>query len=264
VLVQPECPPSGRLPFADPPAQREFRMVWGILGIEGDYGLRMAPNGLVYRSLFAMDTDVNIWLWPAQGLYLYEDSRLWMGSTQEGLNFTKREFDWEVGLAWNYYGPLEARIFGYADSNLNRGTSPQDPLGYLDGFGIENRLYLSSVYSALGTSDFDQAKATFLSIGYYPTKVLIGGDGLQFEPSLFARAYLTWDVVKDCCYLFGDVLFITEKPLTARLLESDTGVALRPFEKVPRLEFRGGCQDVWDMRAGNARPIGYLRIRYIF
>jgi hypothetical protein len=263
-LAEGECPPEGRLPFADPPAQREFRMVWGILSASGDVGQRMAPNGVVYRPIYDMGTNLNIWLWPAQGLYIYSDSLFWMGTTQEGLNFTKRELDIEVGLAWNYYGRLEGRIFGYADSNMNRGINLTDPSGYSDGFGVENRFYLSSIYSALGTSDFDQARATFLSIGYYPTKVMIGGDGQQFKPSLFARAYLTWDVLKECGYLFADVLFIAEKSLTAKLLETDTGIALRPFHQVPRLEFRAGCRDFWDIDVGNARPVGYVSVRYIF
>jgi hypothetical protein len=66
-------------------------------------------------------------------------------------------------------------------------------------------------YTELGTSDFDQAKATFISIGYLPTKTLTGADGLQFYPALFARAYLTLDVVKECSYLYADTTFITER-----------------------------------------------------
>jgi len=256
--------PNPRLPFDDPPAQREFRAVWGIAGTGGDYGQRTAPNGVVYRPDYHIDFDFNIWLWPAQGLYLYDESRFFMGSTHEGLNFTKRELDMDIGIAWNYCGRLEARMFGYADNNINRGNSLVDPSGYSDGFGVENRYYLSDVYSALGTSDYDQAKATFVSIGYYPTKVMIGADGLQFHPSLFARAYLTWDVIEHCCYLYADTLFIAERPVNAKLLDTDVGVAVRPLSEVPRLEFRVGCQDVWDMQVDNARPVGYVSIRYIF
>jgi hypothetical protein len=250
--------PDGRLPFDDPPAERQVRMVWGIAEVDGYVGHRMAPNGLLYNPDYGLSLDFNIWLWPAMGLYLYNESLFWMGTQQ--LTFTKRELDFDAGVAWNYYGRLEARVFGYSDNNLNRGVSPVQSYGYDDGFGLENRFY-----NALGTSDYDQAKATFISVGYFPTKVLTGADGLQFRPALFARAYLTWDVAKDYCYLYADTLFITEqRPFNAKLFDTDVGAALRPFHHVARLEFRAGCQDMWDIQVGNARPVGYLSIRYIF
>jgi hypothetical protein len=130
---------------------------------------------------------------------------------------------------------------------------------------MENRFYVDPIYHALGTSDYDQAKATFVSIGYFPTKSLTGADGLQFPPALFARAYLTWDVVKECCYVYADTTFITERaPFEAKLLNTDIGVALRPLQHVPRLECRAGCLDVWDLQVGTARAVGYLSIRYVF
>jgi hypothetical protein len=256
--------PFTRSPFDDPPAGRTFRMVWGIAEIDGYLGNRMAPNGLLYHPDYGVNLDFNIWVWPALGLYVYDESLFWMGSTHE-LNFTKRELDFDVGVAWNYYGRLEGRVFGYSDNNLNRGISPAQSAGYNDGFGIENRFYLNPIYNALGTSEYDQAKATFVSIGYFPTKTLTGADGLQFHPALFARAYLTCDVVKECCYVYADATFITQQePFNAKLLNTDVGAALRPFHQVPRLEFRAGCLDVWDMQVGNARPVGYLSIRYVF
>jgi hypothetical protein len=259
-----ECLPFTRLPFDDPPDERAFRMVWGIAEVDGYLGQRMAPNSLLYHPVYGVNLDFNIWVWPAMGLYLYNESLFWMGTTH-GLNFTKRELDLDVGVAWNYYGRLEARGFGYSDNNLNRGLSPNQSSGFNDGFGVENRFYLNPIYNALGTSDYDQAKATFVSIGYLPTKTLTGADGLQFRPALFARAYLTCDVVKECCYLYGATTFITErKPFNAKLLNTDIGAALRPLKQVPRLEFRAGCLDVWDMQIGNARPVGYMSIRYVF
>jgi len=259
-----ECPPFTRLPFDDPPAERAFRMVWGIAEVDGYLGQRMAPNGFIYHPDYGVNLDFNIWLWPARGLYLYDESLFWMGTTH-ALNFTKRELDLDVGVAWNYYDRLEARVFGYSDNNLNRGVSPEKSGGYNDGFGMENRFYLNPIYNALGTTAYDQAKATFISIGYFPTKTLTGADGLQFHPALFARAYLTWEVAKDCCYVYAYTTFITERqPFNAKLLNTDIGAALRPFHQVPRLEFRAGCLDVWDLQVGNARPVGYMSIRYIF
>jgi hypothetical protein len=199
------------------------------------------------------------------GLYLYDETLFWMGTTREGLNFTKRELDLDVGVAWNYYGRLEARIIGYSQNNLNRGGSMEQSAGFNDGFGLENRFYLNPIYNALGTAAFDQAKATFVSIGYFPTKTLTGADGLQFNPALFARAYLTWDVVKECCYVYADMTLITERePFNAKLLNTDVGAAVRPFQHLPRLEFRAGCLDVWDMQVGNARPVGYMNMRCVF
>ncbi len=261
----PARPSFTRLPFADPPAERSFRMVWGIAEMDGYFGQRMAPNGWLYHPDYGVNLDFNIWLWPAAGLYLYDESLFWMGTTHEGLNFTKREFDMNVGVAWNYYGRLEARLFGYSQNNLNRGLSPAGSSGFNDGLGLENRYYLNPIYDALGTSDYDLARATFVSIGYFPTKTLTGADGKQFHPALFARAYLTWDIVKERCYLFADIALITERePFNAKLLDTNIGAALRPFWQVPRLEFRAGCLDVWDMQVGNARPVGYINVRYIF
>jgi hypothetical protein len=254
-----------RLPFNDPPSEPIFRPVWGIAEADGYVGQRMAPNGLLYRPDYGINLYFNIWLWPAQGLYLFDETLFWMGGTHEGLNFTKRELDFNIGVAWNYYDRLEARIIGYSQNNLNRGMSQQQSSGFNDGFGVENRYYLNPIYYALGTSAFDLAKATFVSIGYLPTKTLTGADGRQFRPALFARAYLTWDIVQDRCYVFADMALITERqPFDAKLLNTDVGAALRPFRQVPRLEFRAGCLDVWDVQVGNARPVGYLNIRYVF
>jgi hypothetical protein len=259
-----EALPLTRLPFDDPPAERAFRMIWGIAEIDGYLGQRMAPNGVIFHPDYGVNLDFNIWLCPTLGVYIFDESLFWMGTTH-ALNFTKREYDMNVGLAWNYYGRLEARIYGYSDNNLNRGSSLESPGGYNDGFGMENRFYLNPIYDVLGTSDFDQAKATFVSIGYLPTKTLTGADGQQFHPALFARAYLTWELAKECSYLYADVTFMTEeKPFNGKLLDSDVGAALRPFQRVPRLEFRLGCQDVYDMQVGNARAVGYLSMRYIF
>jgi hypothetical protein len=257
--------PYSRLPFDDPPAERAFRMVWGIADIDGYTGQRMAPNGVIFHPDYGVNLDFNIWLCPELGLYLFDQSAFWMGTTHE-LNFTKREFDMNIGVAWNWYGQFEARAYGYSYNNLNRGVNLANPYGYNDGFAMENRYYLNPIYKALGTSDYDQARATFLSIGWMPTKSLTGADGDTFHPGLFARAYLTCNLVKECAYAYADVTFYTqqEPSFAGKLLDSDTGVAVRPCHQIPRLEFRVGCLDIYDVQVGNARPVGYFSIRYIF
>ena len=30
-------------------------------------------------AVSTLDLDINVWLWPSQGLYLFADSRLWGG-----------------------------------------------------------------------------------------------------------------------------------------------------------------------------------------
>ena len=31
-----------------------------------------------------------------------------------------------------------------------------------------------------------------------------------------------------------------------------------------RLEFRAGCENVWDMQESNSRPLGYLSVRFVY
>ena len=116
-------------------------------------------------------------------------------------------------LAWNYYGNWEARAFGYSYNNLNRGTSQVAPERFNDGVGLENRYYLGPAYAALGTQEFDQARANFVSLGYYPTKDMVDGDGVQFKPGPFARAYLT-------CGLMATRLPVCRRPADRRAVLS--------------------------------------------
>jgi hypothetical protein len=260
-------------PLDAQPLTRDGPAVWGIAGVRGyPYGEHMAPNGIEYHQLFALDLDFNLWLWRQQGLYLFVESSFWgqkpgagiTNSSQGALDFSKRELDLNLGLAWNYHGPWEARVFAYSFNNLNRGASPVSPAGYRDGLGLENRYYLGSTYADLGTAAFDEARATFLSVGIYPTKRMVDADGQSFKPGPFLRAYLTWDLWGPKCYLFGDTQFIGSQSFTPTLLNLDAGVAVRPFDQVPRLEFRLGSQDVFGLRHGDPETSVYLSVRYIY
>jgi hypothetical protein len=197
-------------------------------------------------------------LWGETGEYNVTNSRDgWLGTS-------KREFDLSGGAAWNYSGPWEARAFGYTQNNLNRGVSPLAPSGFTDGFGMENRYYLSPEYAKLGQTGFDVAKAPFLSFGYYPSKDMVGNDGQTFAPGLMLRAYLTYDLWDWPLYLFGDATYISERSFRPKLLRCDAGIAARPFHSCQQWEFRLGAENTADFQARDVQNLWYASLRYIF
>ena len=168
------------------------------------------------------------------------------------------------GGAWNYAGRWEARAFAYSFNNLNRGESASAPAGYADGFGLENRYYLSDVYDALGTEGYDPARATFLSAGFYPSKTMIDGHGNEFKPGPFARANLQYDLLGEKCYLYADGEFLGTRSFTPKQLHLDAGVAARPWDLTPRLEFRLGSEDCYDLRNRDLERTIYGAVRIVY
>jgi len=244
-----------------------------LAGLRGFvFGEEVAANGLEFNQLFALDLNFNLMLWREQKVYLFVETTFWgqkpspgiTNSNQGVFDFSKREIDYNMGVAWNYSGALEARVFGYSFNNLNRGTSKSRPSGYDDGIGLENRYYLGATYADLGTAAFDVARASFLSLGYYPTKDMIGLNGDPFNPGLMARAYVTLDLFSDRYYLYLDVELIARRPITPKLFHLDGGVALRPFDASPRLEFRLGSEYNYDLQIGDLETSLYLSLRYVF
>jgi hypothetical protein len=226
--------------------------VWGLVGFRGvAVGSRVAPNGQSYDPLGSLDLDLNVDLLPDEKLYLFGDSHFWLQEATPGVtntkqgafDFSKREYDMTVGAAWNYTGPFELRVFGYSYNNLNRGWSPTQPSGYLDGVGVENRYYFVT------EDKYDVAKLDFLSVGYLPSKDLIGADGVVFKPGLFARAYLTYDLNILHSYLYADNQIFAESGFKPRLFDVDAGLAARPFERLRRLEFQLGAENTVDLGA---------------
>jgi hypothetical protein len=259
--------------FAADKAEAKGPMVWGIAGLRGyPSGEQVASNGVEFDPLFSLDLDSNLWLWRRQGLYLFVDSRFWgqkaapgiTNPSQGAFDFSKREFDLDMGGAWNYYGRWEGRVFAYSFNNINRGNSETRPSGFNDGVGFENRYYLGNAYDLLGTQEFDVAKAPFLSLGYYPTKDMIDANGDQFKPGPFARAYLTWDLFTECCYLYSDNQLIAKRSFPLKKFSTDSGIALRPFICIPRLEFRLGTEDMYDFGCHEWEFSWYGSIRYVF
>jgi hypothetical protein len=250
-----------------------WQSVWGLVGLTViPEGPKVAPNGEEYHPNFSMDLDFDFWIWRSQGLYLFAEMSLWgergeNGVTNERDGFmatSKREFDLAGGAAWNYAGPWEARAFGYTDNNLNRGTNLVTPVGFTDGFGLENRYYLSPEYAKLGQPGFDVARATFMSIGYFPSKDMVGNNGRTFEPGMMLRAYLTYDLGDWPCYVFGDATYISERSFQPRLLLFDLGFAARPFSFCQQFEIRLGVDSTGDFEVHNAQNLWYASFRFIF
>jgi hypothetical protein len=256
------------------PAPPRAVAVWGDAELRGyAFGDQVAPNGQEFKALFRLDLDFNFWVWQSQGVYLFGDTRFWgqraspgvTNANQGAFDFSKREFDFTGGVAWNYCDRFEARAFAYSFNNLNRGSSLVKPTGYADGIGLENRLYLNEVYDALGTEDFDVSRATFLSAGFYPSKNMVDSHGNSFHPGPFARAVLTYDLLGEKCYLYGDFQFLGTRSFTPKRLDADAGVAVRPWDRQrPRLEFRLGASETYDLqnRDPETNLYGSVRITY--
>jgi hypothetical protein len=250
-----------------------WQTVWGLVGFRAiPIGDRMAPNGVEYHPNFSMDLDFNCWVSRSQRVYFFADMRFWGEKSEFGVTnahdgfwgTSKREFDISGGVAWNYAGSWEARVFGYSDNNLNRGLSLVTPAGFNDGFAFENRYYLSSEYARLGQAGFDVSRASFVSVGYYPSKELVGNDGRLFKPGLLVRAYLTCDLWDWPAYAFADAAYLSDSSLQPRLLLFDVGVAARPFAACEQLEFRLGVENTADFQADDLTSLGYISVRFLF
>jgi hypothetical protein len=244
-----------------------------VTGLRGyAFGDAVAPNGLEFKPLFSLDLNVNLWLWREQRLYAFSDTRFWGQRAAPGVtnpaqgvfDFSKREFDLDLGVAWNYFGTLEARAFAYSFSNLNRGDSAALPSGYDDGIGLENRWYVGGTYRDLGSPGFDVSRAGFLSLGYYPTKDMRDSEGNRFKPGPFARAYLVWELLGERWYLYVDAQATGTRSFTPRLFTLDGGTAVRPIPRAPFVEFRLGSENKYDLDLDNLETGLYGSVRFIF
>jgi hypothetical protein len=238
--------------------------VWGYIDASGIFaGQRMAPNGVLFEPVVVTSINLNIGLLPNKKLYVFTDSKFWMqeagigitNPSQGNFDFSKREFDFNAGIAWNYFDRLEIRASAYSAGNLNRGVSLTSPSGFKDGVLLENRYYFGSANA------YDVGRLSFVSVGYYPTKSLVGGDGSDFHPGVFVRAYATYDIPIIRSYLYGDLQFTAERIVKPRLLEFDGGLASRPFSQFENLEFRVGNDVTNDVQAKTTRDLVYGAIR---
>ena len=246
--------------------------VWGQAGIRGFMtGSQVAPNGVEFNPLFFLYHDFNFWLWREEKLYAYAETRFWGQKPAPGItnpnqgtfDFSKREFDLNAGFAWNYSGPFEARAFAYSLGNLNRGTSDIQPSGFKDGVGLENRWYVGGTYADLGHPGFDVSRATFLSLGFYPTNEMVDVEGNGFRPGPFARAYLTYDLFEKS-YLYLDAKAIGTHSFTPNLLTFDQGVAFRPFPLSTIVEVRVGVDGKSDFQFHNVELTFYTSVSFVY
>jgi hypothetical protein len=250
------------------PERGSLILPWGYVGIRGFPAQnRMAPNGVPYDPLFSLDVSVSLPLVPSRRLYLFGDSRFWgekanstvTNPNQGHFDFSKREYDLDAGVAWNWWDRFELRGFLYSMSNLNRGLWLDQPFGFKDGTGVENRYYFRN-------TDFDKGIYSFVSLGYYPSKSMVGNDGGDFKPGLFGRASLILELAGDWAYLFGDVQLTCRDAFIPKLLDADTGGAVRPFEHFDSLEFRVGVEQTIDLQVSNDRDryLVYGMVRLVF
>jgi hypothetical protein len=267
---EPRTPQSDEAVPAEPVP---WRTAWGLVDLRIiPAGPKTAPNGEEYHPNFCMDLDLNFWIWRSQRVYVFVDASFWGEKPEYGvtngrdgdLGTSKREFDLSGGVAWNYAGSWEARAFGYSLNNLNRGSDPVTPSGFNDGFGLENRYYISPEYEKLGQTGFDVTRATFLSVGYYPSKNMVGNDGRVFTPGLFLRAYLTYDLCDWPCYAFVDSTYIAESSFQSKLLLFDVGLAARPFRCCRQCEFRLGSENTADFQVRDVQNLWYASVRFVF
>lgn len=257
----------------EPAVPDEGPAVFGVVGIRGFAdGNRMAPNGFDFTPIGDLAMNFNLWLCRAHHFYGFLDGDFWLqkaapgitNSRQGALDFSKREFDMDLGLAWNYWGAQELRFSAYSLNNLNRGKYKAKPWGFADGTILENRWYLGGEYDRLGTTDYDIVRANFLSAGYYLSKELVDNTGERFKPGPMLRAYLTKNIPLRHAYLFTDTRLTGNRSFELALLLEDFGVAFRPFSRADRLEFRLGGLVVADTQNGEADTSFYGQVRLVY
>lgn len=229
--------------------------VWGEIGLSGIFsGSRMAPNGVAYDPLFAIDTDFNVGLNKDRTLYLFSRDWFWAqeatpgvtNSRQGSLDFSKREYDLSIGAAWRYWPRTEIRAFGYSLNNLNRGNSATSSSGYKDGVGFENRFHFNS-------------NDDFLGLGYYVTKELVDQEGSSFKPGLFLNAKLHAPLIPGLATIYAEPQLIFRDAFIPKLLNMDAYIGFTPFENKDILLSLG--MDVgYDLGKEITRSILYLRV----
>lgn len=160
--------------------------LWGDVGV-GVYPMssseKVAPNGLVYEPMFRLIGDLNV---GSRDLYLFATSAYYTekpnpgvttNKSQGSFDFTKRQYDFNIGGAFASGEYTEVRFWAYSQSNINRGIYLDRPSGYKDGFAGSFRYYVADEVVTRG----------YLGAGYYFTKELVDTNGQPYTPSFFAE-----------------------------------------------------------------------------
>lgn len=249
----------------DGPLEPAFPWVWGGVGARGiPVGQKMAPNGVSMEPIFSLDMEINIALCRDRSAYVFSATRFWGQEAAPGIttnqnqgtfDFSKREFDLTLGLAWNYWRNFEIRGFAYSYNNLNRNgianidNSNTKSSGYNDGVAIEHRWYW--------------AESCFSGFGYAPTKDLVGNDGMLFKPGWFLTGSVWVPLWNYRHQVYWNSSLIAERSGMPRMFYNDVGFAWVPFDKLPRLEFRTGSE-IWCDLANKTLALYYFSFNVPF
>src|SRR3954470_5774615 len=243
--------------------------IWGDLGVRGyATGDRVAPNGVEFEPLFDVKLDLNIGLLPQKKLYLVLGADFWGQRAAPGVtnsnygdyDFSKREYDISLGVAWNVFDRFELRGSLFTSDNLNRGRSETVAADYENGGVLEARYYLGRNTA----HNYDTGRLSFVSLGYYPGVNLIGGDGRQFRAGLFAEAYLALDIPILRSYIFLDARATAQDAVDVRLFTIDGGIGIRPIPALPNLELRFGDAFNADINDDITHNLVYGEVRAYF
>lgn len=256
---------SGELTVVE---QAKWPEIWGDFGVRGFFpgNDRVAPNGLEFDPVFALDVHLNVGLLPQKKLYAFVDTDFWAQRAQPGItnpnygsyDFSKREFNADLGLAWNVAERFELRgsVFGF--NSLNRGVSETLPSTYQNGVVFEGRYYFGNA------NIYDTGRLNFVSLGYYPEEDLMGGAGREFRAGLFAQAHLSYDLPAIRSYIFADAKVIAQNTVDPRLIRTDAGIAVRPLASLPNLELRVGDEFTADLNDDTNHNLVYGAVRGYF
>ena len=209
-----------------------YAKAWGNASF-GMYpsGKTVAPNGLIYDPLTRIHLDLNIgspsFYFFTKNTFLTEKPNpgVTTNKNQGQFDFTKREFDIDLGIAFRPFQDqnIEIRLRTVAFNNLNRGAYTNKPTGFKDGSAVEGRYYLTG-----------ETVDGYIIGGYYLGKELVEPDGTPYKPGAFLGTQLNYDISAEAkrLYAFGELTFIRYNGLL------ETGLAWRPFTRRPNVEVR--------------------------
>lgn len=202
--------------------------LWGNVGF-GMYpanGEKVAPNGMVYEPMFRLVGDLSIGssdsYWFVSSAYYTErpNPGVTTNKTQGDFDFTKRQYDFNIGYAWELAPAVETRFWLYSYSNINRGKELDKPYGFKDGFIGALRYYFDEPTSLQGHA----------TAGYYFTKDLADTEGEPYSPGVFVDAngsYFLGYGIRG----YAQAAIITKRPAAVHEIDTQVGLQYRFGER---------------------------------